>query len=274
MKFFFLLFLFISFPAFAWGPTGHRVVGEVAQKNLSPKTLTKVKALLNGEDLSRVSNWPDEIKSDPDKYGSTFRWHYTDWPDEMKEHTEANSSGSLIGSINEQLAVLKDKKANHDKKVFALKFLVHLVGDVHMPLHVGSGLDRGGNTCKVLFHGQPTNLHELWDEGMINFTQLSYTELSRYVAQGRSSAEINEWKKGKLLDWAEESKKIRTEVYPADVNPAVGVSRKYCRLEPVVKEDEMPKLAYEYSYRFLPVLERRLFQAGLRLAVLLNDNLR
>jgi S1/P1 Nuclease len=263
MRSFFLLSL-LSFNAFAWGPTGHRVVGAVAEKNLDPKVLVKAREILGGSSLSRVANYPDEIRSEPEKFSYTFNWHYTDWADEAHDHDETSSSGILLTSLKNQLKILKDPASPAESKTFALKFVVHLIGDLHQPLHVGNGLDQGGNLCKVTFHGTPTNLHALWDEGLIDYTKLSFTEMASFVAQGRSRNDVLQWKTGDVLDWAQESKTLRMQIYPA--NP-----KAYCQA--AVAVDEMPKLSYEYSYKFVPMMEQRLYQAGLRLAVILNQNL-
>lgn len=262
--------------AFAWGPTGHRVVGAVAEKHLDIAVLSKIYKILGGQSLSRVANWPDEIKSEPAKYSYTFNWHYTDWADDAHDHDEASSSGKLLGSIKEQVAVLKNPEATQDAKVFALKFIIHLVGDLHQPLHVGNGLDQGGNLCKVTFQGQAMNLHALWDEGMINFTKLSFSELADYVSQGHTREEILAWKSGNVLDWALESKELRGKIYPENVLPSPEPMsiKQYCRKDIVVTTEEIPKLSYEYSYKFVPVVEQRLYQAGVRLALVLNEALK
>jgi hypothetical protein len=276
MKLFILVMILTSGNTFAWGPTGHRVVGEIAEKYLDAGVSAKVNKILNNQSLSRVSNWSDEIKSEPNTYSHTFNWHYTDWKDEDHSHDETHSSGRLLTVIQEQLAVLKDSNSPDDKKTFALKFIVHLIGDLHQPLHVGNGLDQGGNKCRVLFHRKETNLHALWDEGMIEFTKLSFTEMANYVSQGRTRAEIHAWKNGDVLAWALESKLMRASLYPENVNisEAPLSLKQYCRSDIVVTSSEMPKLAYEYSYKFIPLVEKRLFQAGLRLAMVLNESLK
>ena len=104
-------------------------------------------------------------------------------------------------AIEEQVRTLKNNKSSVDKKKFALRFLIHLVGDLHQPLHVGNGLDRGGNDCKVFFHKEKSNLHRLWDEEMINFKRLSYTELVDFISYF-SAEEIKEFMGGSLLSWA------------------------------------------------------------------------
>jgi len=180
----------------------------------------------------------------------------------------------LLKSINEQLAVLRDSKATDEQKAFALKFVVHLMGDIHMPLHVGAGNDQGGNFCKVTYMGKAFNLHALWDEGLIGSTNLSYTELAKFVSEGKTRNDVQAIRNGGLVDWALESKNIVPSVYPADVIPTTEPMsmRTYCKKE--VLPEEMPKLSYEYAYKFIPVIERRLFEAGVRLGMLLNENLK
>jgi hypothetical protein len=278
MKCFFTLVLLVSSgTAFAWGNTGHRTVGEVATKYLEGKTLKKITDLLKGEGLARAATWPDEIKSEPETYQHTYHWHYTTWPQEASEHSESNEnseSGVLLKSISEQLTVLKDSKATKEQKIFALRFIVHLVGDLHMPLHVGAGTDQGGNLCKVSFHGRAMNLHSLWDEGMIEFTKLSYTELANFISAGKSAKDLKAIAQGSVIDWARESKEIVPSVYPLEITPSQGPSavRSYCKKD--VQPEETPKLSFEYSYKFMPIVEQRLFKAGVRLAVLLNENLK
>lgn len=255
MKLFFI-FVLLSTQVFAWGPTGHRAVGEIAERNLKPDVKKKLLSLLDGHSLARVSTWPDEIKSDPGTFGYTFKWHYTEWPDLMHEHSEKESTGLLLTSIKDHITTLKDKKATKEKKAFALKFLVHLIGDLHMPLHVGNGLDRGGNDCQITFHDDPMNFHALWDEEMIRFTELSFTEVADFVTAGKRPAKENV----DLMNWARESRDIRKTIYP-------DKPENYCKKEPVQK----PKLGYEYSYKNLPIVEERLYLAGIRLAQILNE---
>lgn len=273
MKAFIVSALFISTSAFAWGPTGHRAVGEIAEKFMDPRALLNARNILGGNTLARGATWPDEIKSEPAVYSYTYNWHYTDWADDAHDHDETNSSGKLMGSIDAQVAVLKDPNATQEQKAFALKFVVHLIGDLHMPLHVGNGLDQGGNFCKVSYMGQVTNLHALWDEGMINYTNLSFTEIAKFVTAGKTIEQMNVARSGSAIDWARESKNIRATMYPANVvEPQAPMSIKaYCQKE--VPADQIPKLSYEYAYKFMPVLEERLFLAGVRLALVLNQAL-
>jgi hypothetical protein len=261
---------------FAWGPVGHRTVGEIAEKHLTPKVLARTQQLLSNQSLARVSTWADEIKSDPTNFQHTFCWHYTTWPEGSSSHSsehETPETGTLLKSIQEQLNILKDNRGTETQKSVALKFLVHLVGDLHMPLHVGNGTDQGGNLCKVTFMGRNTNLHAVWDEGMISATDLSFTELARFILEDKSSKDLQLARAGQVIDWALESKKLTESLYPFESTPgvAVGGTKNYCKKD--APAEDMPKLSYEYSFRFMPIVQQRLYQAGVRLAALLNSHL-
>lgn len=260
----------------AWGQTGHRAIGEIAEAHMRPETVKKARALLDGHDLAYASTWADEIRSDPKRYGHTFNWHYTTWQDEDERfHSadETKDTGFLLTQVDKQLAILKNTRAPKTERAEALRFVVHLVGDAHQPLHVGGGNDRGGNTCRVTWFGKATNLHSVWDGEIIASNGLSYTELAGFASQGRTAADIAAAKRGDLRSWSQESKKLRADLYPPEaVAPNAPVTYlTYCR-EPVAAE-AMPKLGYEYGYRFLPVVYDRLYLAGVRLARLLDETL-
>ena len=262
--------------ALAWGSTGHRAVGLVAERHMDPAALKKAHAILDNHDLAFASTWPDEIRSDPKTYAHTFNWHYTTWQDEddgFHAGLENKSTGFLMSQLEKQIAVLKNPAASKADKAFALKFTVHLVGDVHQPLHVGTSGDSGGNACRVTWHGKPSNLHTVWDSDMIEKTNLSYTELADFASQDRSQKQTRQWQSGTVNQWSEESKKLRSRIYPAEVlAPSAPVTYlTYCKGK--VEPEAMPKLGYEYSYEFDPVVRERLYQAGVRLAKVLNDAL-
>jgi hypothetical protein len=271
MKTLLLSALLISVNAFAWGPTGHRTVGEVAQRNLSTKAELEIFKILKGKTLARVATWPDEIKSEPGKYKYTFYWHYTEWPQDAKEPDETHNSGKLMTALSERLKVLKDPAASAEDKEFSLTFLVHIMGDLHQPLHVGNGLDNGGNNCKVSFQGKAMNLHALWDDGMIDFNKLSFTELAGFVSQGKTAEDRANILKGSFLDWAQESKNILPSIYPENVKAPKDPMSTLVYCQKGVGDADVPKLGYDYSYKFMPIVERRLYEAGLRLASILNQ---
>lgn len=241
-----LLLLFTAQFVFAWGQEGHRVVGEVAWNHLTKKAQKNVQKVLGTESLGMCGNYMDFIKSDP-TYDSLGVWHYCTIPDGEEYHAHPEE-GDVIMAINHYLNELKTKNYSVDE-TFALKCLVHLVGDIHQPLHVGNGTDRGGNNVKIEFMYQKTNLHRVWDSDLIEFQQLSYSEYTAWVDVATKD-QIAAWQSAPILDWANESKAMRPLVYNY---PSDG------------------KLGYRYNFDCIAALNERLNQAGIRLAYILNQ---
>jgi hypothetical protein len=177
-------FLFIQ-NVMAWGPVGHQIVGQIGEDLLTPSAKKAITKLLPGKTLAEVSNWADSIKSKPE-WVHTKTWHFVDIPDdETYESTPHDPAGDVISSITEMVAVLKSPTSPELNKQQALMFIVHLVGDIHQPLHVGRPTDRGGNDIKVVFEGKAMNLHSLWDSGMISKQKMDYAQYAQYL-QGHS----------------------------------------------------------------------------------------
>jgi len=234
-----------SLQLFAWGATGHRIVGEIAWQHLTPKAKKNVQRILGNESLAICSNWMDYIKSEP-SYDSLKPWHYCTIKD-GESYQGAPPEGDIIMAIEKFYNELKTKKYGVNE-AFALKCLVHLVGDLHQPLHVGNGLDKGGNDIKLEYMWQSTNLHRIWDDDMIENQRLSYTE---YVAMINHTTkdQVAKWQSTSVLDWAIESKNYHPQIYSFPENK---------------------KLSYRYTYDNIELLNLRLLQAGIRLAGILN----
>ncbi|MEM9391146.1 MAG: S1/P1 nuclease [Bacteroidota bacterium] len=244
-----IFLLFISFQVFSWGPTGHRVVGKVAEQYLSKKAKKRLAILLGNQSLAEVSNWMDDIKSD-NAYRHMYDWHWVTIPTgKTYEETEKNPNGDLIATINRVVTELKAGTLDEKKEVEYIKILVHLVGDIHQPLHVGTGEDKGGNDVKVDWFSEKSNLHRVWDGDMINSTRYSFTELAEIVSNV-SKDQLEEWQKASVLDWAYESMTFRDQIYDLPDNKRIG---------------------YRYRYNNWATVELRLAQAGARLAALLNE---
>lgn len=237
----------LAFPS--WGKTGHRAVGAIAQKHLSRKALKKVTKLLNGQSLAYVSIYADEIRSNP-KYNDFAPWHYVNFDSGKKYgETPVNPKGDLIQGIKSCILKIRDTNTSKEDKQFYLKFLVHLIGDLHQPLHTGNAEDKGGNTIKVDWFKEHSNLHRVWDSNMINSYKMSYSELSKNTKQ-KTTADITKIKSGTLLDWVHESKALATKVYAS-----------------ATLDD---KLSYTYMYHNFPIAEKQLQKAGIRLAHVLK----
>ena len=184
--------------AFSWGKTGHRTTGEVAEHFLTKKTKIEIKKILQNPSLAIASTWSDEMRSNPDfrKYNP---WHYANMPLNITyANSKKSSKGDIVQAIKLSKSKLKDNDVSFEEKAFYLRYLVHLIGDIHQPLHVGRGEDRGGNDIKVKWFGDDSNLHRVWDTNMIDNYQMSYTELSSHLLLSFSSENIellseNEW---------------------------------------------------------------------------------
>ena len=236
--------------AFSWGKNGHRIVGEIAQRNLDSGTLRAIKKLAGDDDLSRLANWPDEIRSDP-KMGYTSPWHYVSIPTGKTYFDQKrNKEGDVIEALYRFEDTLRDPKETAEHKLDALRFLIHMTGDLHQPLHVGLAEDRGGNSIHVKWFKTDTNLHSVWDEELVEFEKLSFTEYASYLNHF-SADEKKNWETGSYIDWARESQDLRPKVYDYNAGESINLS-------------------YEYNYKVKPLVEQRLKQAGLRLAYVLN----
>ncbi|WP_422897651.1 S1/P1 nuclease [Polaribacter staleyi] len=233
-----------------WGPTGHRTTGKIAEKHLTNKAKRKIDKLLKGQSLAFVATYGDEIKSDK-KYNEFYSWHYVNMDlDEKYADAEKNPKGDLVTGIQKCIQVLKDENSAEEDKVFYLKMLVHLVGDLHQPLHIGQREDKGGNGIQVQWFGNGTNLHTVWDSKMIEEWNMSYIELANN-AEDLSKKEIKAIEKGTLVDWVDEVHETTKEVYNS------------------VKVGE--NLKYRYSYDYFGTVRTQLQKGGIRLAKILND---
>ena len=182
-----LLFSFVL----GWGKTGHRITGKIAETYLTKNAKTQIKKIMGHHDLSRMSNWADEIKSDPN-WKIANDWHWCTIPDD-ESYKKDKHSGQAVEKINEFIATLKNKKSKKEEKQIALKFIVHLIGDLHQPLHVGNGLDRGGNDVRLKWFNESTNLHSIWDSKLIDFQKLSYSEYANYILLKEDRGKIRKW---------------------------------------------------------------------------------
>ena len=251
-----ILLLILLVPVFLfgndeWGKVGHRIVGEIAERQLTDEVKDIVYDILDGESLASVSTWADEMRSNPD-WRPYDKWHYVNLPLDKEysemEHTEEN----VVTIINKAIEILKSKDATKDRKKFYLKYLVHLVGDLHQPMHTGRYSDYGGSKIRLNFKGRKggetnTNLHVLWDSKLIDDFKMSYTEWATHLENKNRKTIVDQ--RG-AVEWAYESHQHAKDIYEN------------------TKEGDY--LSYDYIYKYKPILEDRLFMAGKRLGALIN----
>ena len=247
-----LIIQVIPLVLFAWGPTGHRTVGAIAETHLSRKARKGVKRILGNESLAIAATWMDEVRSDS-AYDGTHDWHWVTIPDgQTYANSGKNPNGDVVEAIGRMCTLLRSDTVPLERKRIWLRFLVHLVGDLHQPLHVGRGDDKGGNEYQVQWFKKGSNLHRVWDSEMIDQAGLSFSELAHSIDHP-TKAEITAWQAGTVADWAQEALSMRARVYS------------------VRKGDD---LGYQYQYHQWPLVQQQLVKAGVRLAGLLNATLR
>ena len=249
------LFFYLPFQSMAWGLLGHRIVGKIADSYLTPKARHAVQQILGTESIAMASNWADFIKSDP-AYPYLSSWHYINVPDdlsypEFQSYLKNDTTVDAYTKLNFIIKQLKNKELRKDKKLLYLRLLIHIVGDVHQPMHVSRKADEGGNLIKVLWFNQRTNLHSVWDDKLIDYQQLSYTEYARAINH-TTAAERRKWQRQPISEWLYESYTISQKLYSEITVP-----------------DQ--KLSYRYNFDHIATLNEQLLKAGVRLAGLLNQ---
>ena len=251
-----IAFITISISSFAWwGQNGHRIVGEIADSYLSSKARKAIREILGNESIAITSNWPDFIKSD-----STFNylsaWHYVNVKQGLTQNdfTAALGNDTLTNAytkLNFLIAELKNKQLTPEKKQMYLRLLIHIAGDIHQPLHVGQFEDLGGNRIRLQWFGESTNLHSLWDEKLIDFQKLSYTEYASWINH-TTKAQRKQWQKQPLNEWFFESYQLAGKIYNS------------------VTQSEQ-KLSFRYNFDYIEMMNNQLLKGGVRLAGLLNS---
>lgn len=239
--------------AAAWGEQGHKLVAEVAQSRLTPDAAREVARLLaldpdGARQLADIANWADHHKS-----GATARWHYVNLPPDCSyvPPRDCPNGQCMVAAIERQERALRQAHTDLEK-LAALKYLTHLVGDAFQPLHAGRAEDKGGNTYQVRAFGRGTNLHSLWDTGLIESQGVPFpahaAQLKRLTIATASATRSVAGPE----DWARTSCQIASspDFYPSG-----------------------HKLSSTYSERWSPVVDQQLARAGFALAAVLNEAL-
>jgi hypothetical protein len=260
-----LVVLGLPGPALAWGSEGHRIVAEIAEQYLEPETARQIRELLvieTATTLAQVSTWADEIRP---QRRETAPWHFVDIPIHPPPGTPAAYDAErdcprgdcVVAAIGHFAAVLRDTSAPPRARLEALKFVVHFVADVHQPLHCADDGDHGGNAISVTFMGRRTNLHAVWDTGIlapaVRGDERAY---ALRLARSIKPDDIDRWPGGSVASWANES---------------YGIARRLIYGE---RPHERGALPPSYETAALPVVNEQMEKAGLRLAAVLNQALR
>jgi hypothetical protein len=252
-----VLFLLLSIPyrSLAWGQTGHRVVGQIADSYLNAKARAAIKKILGPESLAMASNWADFIKSDSN-YKYLDAWHYVNYEknldyDRFRDVLKKDTAVDAYTKLNFLVRELKNKSLPQDKKLMYLRLLIHIVGDVHQPLHVSPVGTTGGNDIKLQWFNNPSNLHRVWDSDMLDQQQLSYTEYAAAVNHPTAIQKKN-WEAQPRSQWFFESYTIAQNLH----NEITETN---------------PRLSYRYIFDHIATANEQLLKGGIHLAALLNE---
>lgn len=236
---------------YGWGQKGHDVVAYVAENHLTPATTQAVDSILNGRSMVYWSNWLDNA-SHNDEYAYTKTWHYKNIDEGVKYlNAPVNPDGDIVTALREQIKILSSEDTSLDKKNLAIKILVHLMGDLHQPMHMGHASDRGGNKINVRYFGRSSNLHSIWDTALLESAhKWSYTEWQQQIDGLRAEDEAL-LVSGNIDDWGSKCYDVAKVVY--NYFP------------------EGKNVSYDEVADWAPVIEDQLLMGGLRLAHVLNS---
>ncbi len=257
-KVLFALALLAALPlrGWAWGVDGHRAVGLIAANRLSAKARAQVAALLGTQTLALVSTQPDEMRYLPE-FKETGPWHYVNtalglghdqYLQAVKGQANPNAYNVLVTKIKE----MRDPAKTQAQRAEALIFVVHIVGDMHQPMHTGRAEDKGGNDIKLTYRGKDTNLHSLWDSGLLDYQGLTYTEMGQQYDAAVPAPLAKTWQASTdPAEWLFESYTAATQLY--------------------AEAAQNPNPDYRYYPAHADLMKQRIQQAGVRLAAVLNE---
>lgn len=245
-----LIALIPTLPAFGWGQKGHDTTAHIAERHLTPTARAAVEELIDGHSIVYYANWMDNA-SHTDEYAYTKTWHYKNI-DEGLDFDEAPKipEGDIVRALDQQIKLLSDPNASKDERSLALKMVVHFLGDLHQPMHMGRASDRGGNSHHVKFFNRDTNLHSSWDSSLPEAAhKWSYSEwaeqLDRLTPEQQAAIAA-----GNPESWAKETYGIAKDVYAGT--------------------PEGTKISYDYISEWTPTVEQAFLKGGIRLAHILN----
>jgi hypothetical protein len=243
--------LFLTTQLYAWGGKAHDVIVDIAEKNLTPKAKAEVNRLLNGKSMVYYAKWMDDIRSDS-TYDFTRTWHWLNVDSgQTIESMPKVETGDILSATDLTLQKLTSKTENDSIKRMYLKFLIHLIGDMHCPLHAGRATDRGGNNYRITWFGNETDIHTLWDGKLLESARTwSYSEWSLNLMLGLTSTDIARMQTGTPKEWFTETVVLADQIYKST--------------------PQNENLRFRYIYTHSKIVEQQLTLGGYRLAYVLN----
>ncbi len=235
-----------------WGGDGHKIIAEIALAHLSPAVANETRRLLGGQNIPDIASWADQIRS---QQPATGPWHYVDieiGDTSYVASRDCKDDACVVAAVNKEMAILSDHSRPDSARATALKFVVHFIGDLHQPLHAGERKDQGGNAVKVTFQGKATNLHSLWDSGLLlSYGQTDDQIVSQLNADIDRRTDIKALGGGSVVSWVMQSHDISRDVVYHNLPASLEITP-----------------AYAEAAR--PVIYEQLLRGGVRLAAALE----
>jgi len=238
----------------AWGTQGHRICGQIASGYLTPKARKAIEQILGNESIALAGNWADFVRSDP-AFSYLSTWHYVDFDKvytypEMVSYLNQDANADAYTKLEFLIGELKKNNVSKYNRKIYLRMLIHIIEDIHQPMHAAHAEDKGGNDFKVNWFNNPTNLHSVWDSQLVDFQQLSYTEYAAAINH-TTEAQRTEWQADPISKWIFESNQIANKLY-TEIKPG-------------------DTLNYKYNFTHIDTVNQQLLKAGVRLAGVLNQ---
>jgi len=238
----------------SWGTVGHRTIANIAQNHLTPKAKECIRNLIGDTTIVEIASWADQVRPTP-AYKYTAPWHYLEFTlgmnyADFSAHVSSMDENNVYGAMLKCEDDLKSNATTKEQKAVALKFLVHFIGDCHQPMHLSKAEDKGGNAVQLQFNGKGTNLHALWDSGLITREGKSFDQMTKDYDTA-TPEQIRQWQSDSMMKWVFESYQVSSKIY-ADIE-ASGY-----------------KAGDDYYLANIPIVQQRIEMAGIRLAGVLN----
>ena len=239
-------------PAYGWGDKGHRVVAMLAEAHLTEQARREVRKLLPaGTTLADAAVWPDK---EGRRITDLDQLHHVSIPDHASgydQERDCKARNCMVEALKWFTSVIADAKAPINVRLIALRYVAHLVGDMHQPLHAGRREDRNGTDLIVNYRAQTNNLHLFWDINIVDMEVGSAEQIANRLEAGTTVEERTQWQSGDPKTWTDESFRLsRSHAY---------------------RLGESMDLSDDYVATALTIVRRRLAQAGVRLGWLLNN---
>lgn len=241
----FLIFNITSF-SYGWGKVGHHIIVEVAKNYISKNVQDSVTKYLGDMTWESASTWMDELRGDS-KYDFMKKWHYINVDKGNQYDTTIEHGNNVVKQLEIAINNLKNKSRLTKEEInLNIKVLFHLMGDLHQPMHVGYGNDRGGNEIKLTFNGKQLSLHRIWDTDIIESKKTTDDVLG--LLSKTSHRKIKKMVKGDAVQWFNQTRETLNVAYS---------------YTDVIGED--------YINRCYPAVENQLLMGGVRLGNILNE---